>query len=67
MGQGHASWQILNLGKGLGSADFTDDLRLAPHDILYVPRSPIGNVDEFVDLYIRRLLPIQPGIQVPVS
>ena len=28
---------------------------------------PIGNVDEFVDLYMRRILPIQPGIQVPVS
>lgn len=66
-GSGRASWQILNLGKAFGRADLGDDVRLAPHDILYVPRSHIGNADEFVDLYIRRLLPIQPGIQVPLS
>jgi protein involved in polysaccharide export with SLBB domain len=65
-GAGKASWQLLNLGKVLGKADFSDDVPLAPHDIIYVPRSHIGNVDEFVDVYIRRLLPFQPSIQTPV-
>ncbi len=62
---GHAHWQILNLGKAFGQGDVSDDVRLAPRDIVYVPRSHIGNADEFVDLYIRRLLPIQPGINIP--
>lgn len=65
-GAGKASWQLLNLNKALGAADFSDDVALAPHDIIYVPRSHIGNIDEFVDVYIRRLLPFQPSIQTPV-
>ena len=63
-GPGRANWQLLDLSKAFGTTDFSDDLRLAPRDIVYVPRSPIGNVDEFVDLYIRKVLPIQPGLQV---
>jgi protein involved in polysaccharide export with SLBB domain len=33
------------------------DLRLAPYDVVYVPRSIISRVDIFVDQYIRRVLP----------
>ena len=33
------------------------DLRLAPYDVVYVPRSVISRVDMFVDQYIRRVLP----------
>ena len=64
-GPGRAHWQILNLGKAFGRGDVSEDVRLAPRDIVYVPRSRIGNADEIVDLYIRRLLPIQPGINIP--
>ena len=64
-GPGRAHWQVLNLGKAFGRGDVSEDVRLAPRDIVYVPRSRIGNADEFVDLYIRRLLPIQPGINIP--
>lgn len=67
LGGGKASWRIVNLGKALGRADLRDDVRLAPRDIVYVPRSRIADVGEFVDLYIRRLLPIQPGIQIPFN
>ncbi len=63
-GPRHAHWQLLDLGKAFGRGDVGDDIRLAPRDIIYVPRSHIGNADEFVDLFIRRLLPIQPGISV---
>ncbi len=66
-GNGRASWQVVNLGKALGRADLHDDVRLAARDIVYVPRSHIANVGEFVDLYIRRLLPIQPGVQIPFN
>lgn len=64
---GRATWRVLNLSKALGRADLRDDMRLAPRDIVYVPRSHIADVGEFVDLYIRRVLPIQPGVQVPVN
>ena len=67
LGNGRASWQVVNLGKALGRADLHDDVRLAARDIVYVPRSHIADVGEFVDLYIRRLLPIQPGIQIPFN
>ena len=67
LGNGKASWRVVNLGKALGRADLHDDVRLAPRDIVYVPRSHIADAGEFVDLYIRRLLPIQPGIQIPLN
>ena len=67
LGNGRASWQVVNLGKALGRADLHDDVRLAARDIVYVPRSHIANVGEFVDLYFRRLLPIQPGFQIPIN
>jgi protein involved in polysaccharide export with SLBB domain len=35
---------------------------LAPFDIVYVPRSAVGEVNKFVDLYIRRNLPIGAGV-----
>jgi protein involved in polysaccharide export with SLBB domain len=59
-------WQVLDLEKTLNAEDFADNVLLAPHDIIYVPRSPIANVGEFVELYIRRLLPVQPYIQIPI-
>ncbi len=40
----------------------TDDLFLAPFDIVYVPRSKIAEVNKFVDLYMRRNLPFGAGI-----
>lgn len=64
---GKASWRVVNLNRVFGHADLRDDLRLAPRDIVYVPRSHIADVDAFVDLYIRQVLPIQPGIQLPLN
>jgi len=64
-GRRTATWKLLNLKKSMRHGDLADDYALEPHDIIYVPRSHIGNIDEFVDLYIRRLLPITPGIQLP--
>jgi len=36
--------------------------RLAAGDVLYVPRTFIGDVDSFVRLYIREVLPISPRV-----
>ena len=61
---GQTSWRELNVGRALGAADFRDDPPLQPRDLIYVPRSAIGNVGEFVDLYIRKILPIEPGLNL---
>lgn len=34
---------------------------LHPYDVVYVPKSPIGEVDTFVDLYINKLIPKNSG------
>jgi protein involved in polysaccharide export with SLBB domain len=40
-------------------------LLLQPHDVIFVPNTPIDDVDIWVDQYIRRLIPL-PGITPPV-
>ncbi|MCB0321964.1 MAG: polysaccharide export protein [Bdellovibrionales bacterium] len=35
-----------------------DNIMLAPLDVVYVPRSPISNVNRWVDQYIRKNLPL---------
>lgn len=44
--------------------DTTQNVLLAPFDIVYVPRSQIAEVNKFVDLYIRRNIPVGAGIGV---
>ncbi len=39
-------------------SDITQDITLEPYDIVYVPKSAIANVNTFVDLYIRKNIPI---------
>ncbi|MBI4516753.1 MAG: polysaccharide export protein [Deltaproteobacteria bacterium] len=38
------------------------DIPLQPYDVVFVPTSFIADVDNFVDLYIKRALPVQPGV-----
>lgn len=59
-----ASWQVLNLTEYPSEAGGDQDVLLAPLDVVYVPRSPIANVGRFVELYMRRLLPISPSILI---
>jgi protein involved in polysaccharide export with SLBB domain len=53
-------WQVLNLTEYPSDSGGDQDVLLAPLDIVYVPRSPVADVGRFVDLYVRRLLPITP-------
>ena len=62
-----ASWQVLNLGEYPTNVGGDQDVWLAPLDIVYVPRSGVSDVGRFVELYIRRLLPVQPTLQVPLN
>lgn len=57
----------LNLDKAMTGEDMNQDLYLAPFDVVFVPRSTIGNVNQFVDLYIRKNLPFGAGVGYSVS
>ena len=50
----------------LSGEDFSQDIGLVPFDIVYIPRSPIANVNQWVDHYIRKNLPINFGAFVPL-
>jgi polysaccharide export outer membrane protein len=45
---------ILKVQRGI---DMTNDINLMPYDMVYVPKSPIGEVDKWVDQYVRRMIP----------
>jgi len=57
------SYQVVNVKQVL-AGHFTDDLQLRPMDSVYVPTSTIGDIDTFVNLYIKNVLPFSPGIGV---
>lgn len=54
----------VNMDQVLLNEDPSQDVLLAPFDIVYVPRSAIAEVNKFVDLYIRRNLPVGLGAGV---
>jgi protein involved in polysaccharide export with SLBB domain len=56
---------VVDMEKFLNGADFGQDIMLAPYDIVFVPKSPIGNVNTWVDHYIRRMLPFPLPSPVP--
>jgi len=47
----------LDLRSVIDGTDFSQDIRLMPLDIVYVPKSNIARVDKFVDEYINKLIP----------
>jgi protein involved in polysaccharide export with SLBB domain len=56
---------VINLDKARDNSDMSQDIQVIPSDIVYVPRSPIANVDLFVDQYIRRLIPFSLPEVIP--
>ncbi len=52
----------LDLNDVLTGEDFSQDIALVPYDIVYVPRSPIADVNVFVHQYIRANIPINFGL-----
>jgi protein involved in polysaccharide export with SLBB domain len=57
------SYQVipLDLEAVLEGKDFRQNIQLLPYDAVYVPNSPVADVNEWVDLYIRQNLPIDFG------
>ena len=52
----------VNLDKAIDGTDMSQDIILRPFDIVYVPKSPIANVNKWVDQYIRKNLPISQAL-----
>jgi protein involved in polysaccharide export with SLBB domain len=54
----------LDLNDVLTGKDFTQDVGLVPFDIVYVPRSPIADVNMWVHQYVRANIPVNFGFFV---
>ncbi len=52
----------LALQKALSGEDRLADVPVRPSDIIYVPRSAIGNVNSFVQRYLRDVIPVRMGV-----
>jgi protein involved in polysaccharide export with SLBB domain len=52
----------LDLSDVLTGKDFSQDVGLVPFDIVYIPRSPIANINLWVHQYIRLNIPINFGM-----
>ncbi len=49
----------VDVTKVLSGRDLSQDVRLVANDVVYVPKSVIGQVDEFVDLFFGQIVPAQ--------
>jgi protein involved in polysaccharide export with SLBB domain len=56
----HGTWHgyKLDLDRASSGEDLDADPLLQPRDIVHVPRSVVANVNNFVDLYIRKNIPV---------
>jgi polysaccharide biosynthesis/export protein len=52
----------VNLENALRGMDITQDIAVRPNDIVYVPKSTIADINTWVDLYIRKNIPLPVGI-----
>ncbi len=48
----------VNLEKAIDGTDMGQDIYLTPYDIVFVPKSPVANLNQWVDQYIRKNIPI---------
>ncbi len=53
---------MVDLRKVIDGSDFSQDIRLMPYDIVYVPKSNIARVDKFVFEYITGVIPGLAGL-----
>jgi protein involved in polysaccharide export with SLBB domain len=54
----------LNLASA-GEDGSQEDVALLPRDMIVVPRSAIGNVDLFVQQYVKNVIPVSPFFAIP--
>jgi polysaccharide biosynthesis/export protein len=56
--------RLLDMKEGIGSG-IKEPVFLAPHDVIFVPRSPIAEADLWVSQYITQLFPFIRGSSLP--
>lgn len=49
----------VDIAQVLSGRDLSQDLTLEPFDVVFVPQSIIGKIDEFVDLFFNKIAPAQ--------
>ncbi len=49
----------IDIAQVLSGRDLSQDLILEPYDVVFVPQSVIGKIDEFVDLFFNKIAPAQ--------
>ncbi len=49
----------IDVAQVLSGRDLSQDLILEPYDVVFVPQSIIGKIDEFVDLFFNQIAPAQ--------
>lgn len=60
--------QVMRLDlKKLRHGDPSEDILLRPNDIVFVPKSTIANVNTWIDMYIRKNVPLPVGIGYDLS
>jgi protein involved in polysaccharide export with SLBB domain len=62
------STQVMRLDvKKLREGVASQDILLRPNDIVYVPKSTIANINTWIDMYIRKNVPLPVGIGYDLS
>jgi len=56
----------VDLSKALSMKELSGDLELRPFDVVYVPKSRISKVNNWIDQYLRKNIPITFGFYTPV-
>jgi protein involved in polysaccharide export with SLBB domain len=51
----------LNLSKVLDEGDMSADQALSPSDVIFVPKTGIAKLNQFVEQYILKVIPIRPS------
>ena len=65
--QGQRQVIPVDLEAALSGTDLSGDVPLHPFDVVIVPRSGIADVGRWVDLYIRRVLPVSLGFNYTID
>lgn len=52
----------VNLDAAIAGTDTSQDIMLQPYDVVYVPKTAIAEVNQFVDQYIRQNIPLPVGV-----
>ncbi len=55
--EGKPTTTVVDLRRVIDGTDYSQDVRLMPYDIVYVPKSNVADVDLFVSQYITSVIP----------